>query len=97
MNLVADCMETVAPNSSGCWLSGVAKVLSTATIAPGLRGAEHTTARSATVSSGLDGDSSHTRSDVAQAAAQAPVSAMSSRVRLQRFFEAPAAAIPATP
>ena len=59
---VAECTTRSAPSSSGRWTSGVANVLSTTINASGLRGAAQMAGRSATASSGLDGDSSHNRS-----------------------------------
>jgi hypothetical protein len=56
MNLVAECITTSAPSASGCWLSGVANVLSTAMIVPSGRGVEQIVGRSATVISGFSGD-----------------------------------------
>ena len=97
MNLVADCRDTVAPNLSGCWFKGVAKVLSTATIAPGLRGAAQTASRSATVSNGFEGDSSQIRSATPQDRIQVAVSSTATRCTNQRCLSAPAAARPATP
>src|SRR5215207_3349974 len=88
MNLVADCRDTVAPKSRGCWFNGVAKVLSTATIAPGLRGAAQTASRSATVSSGFEGDSSQIRSATPQERIQPAVSSTATRCTDQRFLSA---------
>jgi cystathionine gamma-synthase len=65
-------------------LSGVAKVLSTATTVPGRRGAAHTASRSATSSSGFEGDSNQTRSQFAQASIQPAVSAPATRRNDQR-------------
>jgi hypothetical protein len=84
MNLVAECITTSAPSASGCWLSGVANVLSTATIVSGDRGVEQIAGRSATVIKGFSGDSSHTRSQSATASTHAAVSAWSRRRTDQR-------------
>ena len=58
MNFVALCRENAAPSSSGRCSSGVANVESTATGTPH----PHSRSSSATSSSGLLGDSSHSRS-----------------------------------
>ena len=67
-----------APSSSGRCSAGVAKVLSTAASAPTSRAAAMAPARSTTLSSGLDGDSSQTsRVSGVSAWRSAPRSAMS--------------------
>ena len=50
---MAECTTASAPSSSGRWITGVAKVLSTATIAPPLRAT--TAGMSTTLSSGFVG------------------------------------------
>src|SRR6266851_7257649 len=60
MYLVALCTTASAPRCSGCCRYGVAKVLSTQTIAPRLCVTSLTASMSTTRSSGLVGDSSHT-------------------------------------
>ena len=77
MNFVALCSTTSAPNASGRWPSGVAKVLSTTTRAPVPRPNRHSSGRSATSISGLVGDSSHSRSAAQAASLVAAVSVMS--------------------
>jgi hypothetical protein len=62
-----------APSSSGCCPSGVANVLSTTAIAPRLRGRERMAGRSATCSSGFEGDSSQRRSACSAACSQPSV------------------------
>ena len=94
---VAECMTRSAPSSSGRWTSGVANVLSTTTSASGLRGAAQIAGRSATASSGLDGDSSHSRSASAASSSQRAVSSTPARTTRHRPCAAPAAASPATP
>ena len=54
-NLVAECMTMSAPSSSGRWIQGVAKVLSTTTRIPRPRAAATTAAMSTSFSSGFVG------------------------------------------
>ena len=69
MNLVAECTTMSAPTASGCWRSGVAKVLSTTTCTPAAWPAATTAGRSTTSSAGLVGDSSHSSAASWQASA----------------------------
>ena len=59
-NLVAECMTMSAPSSSGRWIHGVAKVLSTTTRMPRARAIAATAAMSTSRSIGLLGDSIQT-------------------------------------
>src|SRR5712692_7580682 len=61
MYFVALCTTASAPRCSGCCRYGVANVLSTQTIAPWLCATSLTASMSTTRSSGLVGDSSHTK------------------------------------
>ena len=60
MYFVVECSTTSAPSFSGCWRYGVAKVLSTTTIAPTACAASAAARRSTMLSSGFVGDSSQT-------------------------------------
>ena len=53
--LVAECMTTSAPSFSGCWLQGVAKVLSTTSSRPCALATFESPAMSASFISGLVG------------------------------------------
>ena len=75
MNFVALCRENAAPNSKGRCSSGVAKVESTATGRPTAQRSS-----SPTSSSGLLGDSSHSRSAPSHASKVAAVSEVSTVV-----------------
>ena len=94
MNFVAAWMTRSAPSLSGCCSSGVANVLSTTTRVPALRGAAQMAATSAVSSSGLVGDSSHSRSASSARAIQAAVSAGANRSTRQPWSRAPASAMP---
>ena len=84
MYFVAECTTTSAPSSSGRCSSGVANVLSTATIAPCACAARAIAAMSATSSAGLVGDSNHTIAASAHASATAAVSVMSTNTAFAR-------------
>ena len=60
MYLVAECTTTSAPNSSGRCSIGVAKALSSTTLAPALCASSQTALTSTMSSIGLDGDSNST-------------------------------------
>ena len=96
MNFVAAWMTRSAPSASGCCSSGVANVLSTTTRVPGLRGAAQMAARSAVSSSGLVGDSTHSRSASSARDTHAAVSGGANRSTRQPWSRAPASAMPAT-
>lgn len=66
-------------------------MLSTATSAPGLRGTAQTGSRSATLSSGFEGDSNQIRSTPPQARTQPDVSSTATRCTDQRPLSVPAA------
>ena len=55
-----ECTTAVAPSPSGCWIIGVAKVLSTMTGTPLRLAMAHTRSMSKTLSIGLEGVSSQT-------------------------------------
>ena len=57
---VAECMTTSAPSSSGRWMNGVAKVLSTTVSAPAVAAMRATALMSTTLRSGLVGVSTQT-------------------------------------
>jgi hypothetical protein len=97
MNFVTDCTATSAPSASGRWFNGVAKVLSTPKIAPRFRDAAQIVSKSATVSSGLEGDSSQIKSATPHISIQRVVSATATRCTVQRPRSCPALASPATP
>ena len=97
MNFVALCTERPAPSAIGFCRSGVAKVLSTPTIAPASFPAAHSAGRSATSSIGLVGDSIHRRSARPAASIDAAVSATSIGSTRQRPFRPPSASRLATP
>jgi hypothetical protein len=81
---VTEWTTTSAPIDNGCWISGVAKVLSHNTTAPTSWAASKRRGRSATSSIGLVGDSAHRTSAPSNATTTASVSLMSTLRRTAR-------------